>query len=76
MAIESKDRFINLAVMIGNDFRRELQQERKHINNRRCKPANWEAIASFLNDPYFGGFNPPVTEQDVIKWAHEYNWGD
>lgn len=77
MAIKTKDRFFSLAVMVGTEMRRQLEQERKHLNNARCKPADWGIIASIINDTSVGGdFDDPVTAEDVYKWAHEMGWGD
>lgn len=75
MAEISTAKFFNMAITVGNSIRRELEQERKWINNKRCKRPDFSSIANYISDPTVG-LGVPVTTEEVKKYAHEYNWGD
>lgn len=70
----SKNKFFNLAVTVGNMVREELEQERKWVNNKRCKAPNWGSIAHYLSDEKVG-LGTEITAQEVEEVAHNFNWG-
>lgn len=60
----------NHVASLASMMRRELDQERKHASNPRCKPANWGSLISFIEY----AFEISPTAEEIEKCAHEYNW--
>ena len=61
---------MNHVCATSNMVRQEWEQERKHANNARCKPANWGGVASYIEY----AFGIECTAEEVDKAAHSYNF--
>ena len=48
MAMNSVGAIINHSANIMGMIRDEIEQEQKHLKNARCKPANWNGIACYI----------------------------
>lgn len=62
--------FSNHAFTFCQMMKQELEQEKKHALNARCKPANWNGISSYLC--YALGEKP--SPKEIEKIAHKYNF--
>ena len=50
--------------------REQLDQERKHLENARCKPANWDGVSAYIE--YATGVI--VAPEDVAFEAHNFSF--
>ena len=39
---------MNHTLTINRMIKEELEQDKKHLANKRCKPANWNRVASYI----------------------------
>lgn len=61
---------INHVCAVSNMVKAELEQERKHANNARCKPANWGSVATYIEY----GFGIECTGDEVREAVESYNF--
>lgn len=71
MAMNSIDAIINHTTAIHNMICTQLAQERKRASNARCKPADWDSVALYIE--YATGVKS--TGEEVRKAAHFYKAG-
>ncbi len=69
MAMDSVMGVINHSTTIYRMMRTELQQEQKHANNRKCKPAEWGGVANYIE--YATGVK--ATAEEVRDCALQMN---
>lgn len=60
---------LNHVVATSNMIKQEMEQEQKHANNARCKPANWGGVASYIEY----GFGIKCTGEEVRKALETYH---
>lgn len=70
MAMNSIGSILNHSTAIYHMVREQLNQERKHLENARCKPANWDGVSSYIE--YATGVI--VAPEDVAFEAHNFNF--
>ena len=60
---------INHTITLNNMIKAELERERKHAENARCKPADWGGIAYFIEY----AFGIKCSEEELLKELKFYN---
>lgn len=69
MAMNTVMGIINHSTTIYHMMRTELQQEKKYANNKRCRPASWGGVASYIE--YATGVQ--ATAEEVRECALQMN---
>lgn len=69
MAMTSVMGVINHSTTIYRMMRTELQQEKRHASNHRCKPASWDGVANYIE--YATGVK--ATGEEVRAYALQMN---
>ena len=70
MAMNSIESIFNHSTTIYHMVREQLNQEQKHLQNARCKPANWGGVSAYIEH----ATGVVVSPEDVAFEAHNFSF--
>ena len=70
MAMNSIESILNHSTTIYHMVREQLNQEKKHLENARCKPAYWGGVSAYIENAT-GVVVPPEV---VASEAHNFSF--